>query len=80
MTGYKCFIHDVEKYEHYQNVKYLVEAMADAKIHPAIVYRELLAMKKIRDDELAEAKAKEAAADSTATKDTTAAVEPKAEN
>jgi hypothetical protein len=82
LIGYKGLINDVEKDEHYQKVKTLVDGMADGKIHPAIVYRELLAMKKIRDDELAE----EAAVDSTATKDTTAvvdttaAVEPKAEN
>jgi hypothetical protein len=50
--------------------------MADGKIHPAVVYRELLAMKKIRDDELAaEAKAKEAAADSTAATDSTAVID-----
>ena len=80
LIGYKGLINNVEKDEHYQKVKTLVDGMADGRIHPAIVFRELLAMKKIRDEELAEIKAKEAAADSTATKDTTAAVEPKAEN
>ena len=79
LIGYKGLINDVEKDEHYQKVKTLVDGMADGKIHPAIVYRELLAMKKIRDDELAEeakksaeAKAKETA-DSTAVTDTTVA-------
>lgn len=56
----------------FQKIKMLVDDVADGKIHPAIVYRELLAMKKIRDDELAETKAKEATADSTATTDMTA--------
>lgn len=77
LIGYKGLINDVEKDEHYQKVKTLVDGMADGKIHPAIVYRELLAMKKIRDDELAEeakksaeTKAKEAA-DSTAVVDST---------
>ena len=79
LIGYKGLINDVERDEHYQKVKTLVDGMADGKIHPAIVYRELLAMKKIRDDELAEeakksaeAKAKETA-DSTAVTDTTVA-------
>ena len=72
LIGYKGLINDVEKDKHYQKVKTLVDGMADGKIHPAIVYRELLAMKKIRDDELAEIKAKEAA-DSTAVTDTTVA-------
>jgi hypothetical protein len=72
LIGYKGLINNVEKDEHYQKVKTLVDGMADGRIHPAIVFRELLAMKKIRDEELAEIKAKEAAADSTATKDTTA--------
>lgn len=74
LIGYRGLMNDVEKDEKYQKVKALIDGMADGKIHPAVVYRELLAMKKIRDDELAEAKAKEAAADSTAVIDTTAAV------
>ena len=74
LIGYRGLMNDVEKDEKYQKVKALIDGMADGKIHPSIVYRELLAMKKIRDDELAEAKAKEAAADSTAVIDTTAAV------
>lgn len=76
LIGYKGLMTDVEKDEHYQKIKYLVDGMADGKIHPAVVYRELLAMKKIRDDELAaEAKAKEAAADSTAATDSTAVID-----
>ena len=63
------------KIETFLKIKTLVDGMADGKIHPAIVYRELLAMKKIRDDELAAEKAKEAAADSTAAMDTTAVVD-----
>ena len=74
LIGYRGLMNDVEKDEKYQKVKALIDGMADGKIHPAVVYRELLAMKKIRDDELAEAKAKEAAADSTVVIDTTVAV------
>ena len=70
LIGYKGLINNVEKDEHYQKVKTLVDGMADGRIHPAIVFRELLAMKKIRDEELAEIKAKEAA-DSTAVVDST---------
>ena len=86
LLGHKGLISDFDKDETYQKVKMLVDGMAEGKIHPAIVYRELLAMKKIRDEELAEEakaeelKAKEAAADSAAavvdtvaTVDTTAA-------
>ena len=72
LIGYKGLMTDVEKDEHYQKIKHLIDGMADGKIHPAIVYRELLAMKKIRDDELAAEKAKEAAADSAAVTDATA--------
>ena len=72
LLGLRLFGEDLEKHQDFQKIKTLVDGMADGKIHPASVYRELLAMKKIRDDELAEIKAKEAAADSTATKDTTA--------
>lgn len=75
LIGYKGLMTDVEKDEHYQKIKHLIDGMADGKIHPAIVYRELLAMKKIRDDEFAAEKAKEAAADSTAATDTTAVVD-----
>ena len=67
LLGHKGLIADFDKDETYQKVKMLVDGMADGKIHPAIVYRELLTMKKLQDEKLAEeAKAKEAAADSTA--------------
>ncbi len=86
LLGHKGLISDFDKDETYQKVKMLVDGMAEGKIHPAIVYRELLAMKKIRDEELAEeAKAEElkakgaeadsaaAVVDTVATVDTTAA-------
>jgi hypothetical protein len=74
LIGYNKSMEDTEKDETYQKVKVLVDGMADGKIHPAVVYRELLAMmKKIQEDKLAEeAKAKETAADSTAASDTAA--------
>lgn len=75
LLGYNFFGQDLEKNETFLKIKTLVDGMADGKIHPAIVYRELLAMKKIRDDELAAEKAKEVAADSTAATDTTAVVD-----
>jgi hypothetical protein len=76
LLGFNFFGEDLEKNETFQKIKTLVDGMADGKIHPAVVYRELLAMKKIRDEELAEeAKAKETAADSTATNDTTTVVD-----
>ena len=75
LLGYNFFGQDLEKNETFLKIKTLVDGMADGKIHPAIVYRELLAMKKIRDDELAAEKAKEAAADSTTAMDTTAVVD-----
>ena len=77
LLGYNLFGEDLEKNETYQKIKTLVDGMADGKIHPAIVYRELLAMKKVRDDELAEeatktaeATAEDAATGSTAVTDT----------
>lgn len=76
LLGHKGLITDFDKDETYQKVKMLVDGMADGKIHPAIVYRELLTMKKLQDEKLAEeAKAKEAAADSTAVTDTTVAAD-----
>ena len=84
LLGYNFFGEDLEKNQDYQKIKMLVDGMADGKIHPAIVYRELLAMKKLQDEKLAEekakmaeeeAKAKEAAADSTAVTDSTAVVD-----
>ena len=77
LLGYNLFGEDLEKNQDYQKIKALVDGMADGKIHPAIVYRELLAMKKVRDDELAEeatktaeATAEDAATGSTAVTDT----------
>ena len=72
---------DIEKSAAYQKIKYLVDGMVDGKIHPAIVYRELLAMKQIAT--VTESTKTENPADSTGTDsrdaattaDTTAAVE-----
>ena len=76
LLGYKLYGEDLEKHEGFQKVKFLVDAAVEGKVHPAIVYRELLAMKKIQDEKLAEeTKAKEAAADSTAASDTTAVID-----
>ena len=61
LLGYKGLISDYDKDEKYQKVKHLVDGMVDGKIHPAITYRELLAMKKIEEPKV------EAAADSTVT-------------
>ena len=81
LLGYNFFGEDLEKNETYQKIKSLVDGVADGKIHPAIVYRELLAMKKAEDERKAaeeakkaeeEAKAKEAEVDTTAV-DSTAA-------
>ena len=63
LLGYKGLIADYNKDENYQKVKTLIDTMVDGKIHPSIVYRELLAMKKVE----------EVVADTTAA-DTTAAV------
>ncbi len=65
LLGYQKLIRDFDNDQEYQKVKYLVDNMADGKIHPSIVYRELLAMKKPDEP---------APADSTASADTTAAV------
>ena len=76
LLNFNFFGQDLEKNETYQKIKVLVDGMADGKIHPAVVYRELLAMKQAQDEKLAEeAKAKEAAADSTAVMDSTAVVD-----
>lgn len=72
LLGYKGLIADFDKDVNYQKVKYLVDNMADGKIHPSIVYRELLAMKK--PEEPAPADSTAVPADSTASADTTAAV------
>ena len=75
LLGYNLFGEDLEKNAEFKKIKMLVDGMADGKIHPAIVYRELLSMKKIQDEKIAEekakkakeeAKAKETAADTTA--------------
>ena len=72
LLGYKSLIKDYDNDQEYQKVKYLVDNMADGKIHPSIVYRELLAMKK--PEEPAPADSTAVPADSTASADTTAAV------
>ena len=72
LLGYKSLIKDYDNDQEYQKVKYLVDNMADGKIHPSIVYRELLAMKK--PEEPAPANSTAVPADSTASADTTAAV------
>lgn len=46
LLGHRGLISDYDKDENYQKVKYLIDAMADGKIHPAIVFNQLLAMKK----------------------------------
>lgn len=46
LLGHKGLIADYDKDENYQKVKYLVDGMADGKIHPAVVFQQLLAMKK----------------------------------
>jgi hypothetical protein len=65
-------IKDFDNDQVYQKVKYLVDNMADGKIHPSIVYRELLAMKKVEEPAPADSTA--APTDSTTSADTTAAV------
>jgi len=49
LLGYKGLIADYDKDENYQKVKTLVDGMTEGRIHPAIVYRELLAMKKVEE-------------------------------
>ena len=72
LLGYKFFGVDLENNEDYQKIKVLVDGMADGKIHPAVAYRELLAMKQEeeakKDADSSEAvTGNENAADSTAT-------------
>lgn len=55
LLGYRGLIPDYDKDENFQKVKYLIDGMADGKIHPAIVYNQLLAMKK-EDEPKEEAK------------------------
>lgn len=45
LLGYKKLIADKDKDENYQKVKFLVDGMADGKIHPSVVYKQLLLMK-----------------------------------
>jgi hypothetical protein len=72
LLGYKSLIKDFDNDQVYQKVKYLVDNMADGKIHPSIVYRELLTMKKPEEPATADSTA--APADLTSSADTTAAV------
>lgn len=65
LVGYKGLLADRDKDGHYQKIKFLVDNMAEGKIHPAVVFKELLQMKKEADEENARAAAK-ASADSTA--------------
>jgi len=60
LLGYKGMIGDSGKDENYQKIKYLVDNMAEGKIPPVVVYRQLLAMKKVEE------KPKELNADTTA--------------
>ena len=74
LLGYQKLIRDFDKDQEYQKVKYLVDNMADGKIYPSIVYRELLAMKKV--EKPAPADSTVAPADSTTSADTTTATAP----
>ena len=53
LLGYKGLMKDVEKDVEmniaYQKVQYLVDGMVEGRIPPAIVYRELLSMRKVED-------------------------------
>lgn len=49
LLGHKGMIADYEKDENYVKVRTLVDGMADGKIHPAIVYNQLLAMQKVEE-------------------------------
>jgi len=46
LLGYNKLIEDREKDEDYLKVKFLTDNMAAGKIHPAVVFQQLLAMKK----------------------------------
>ncbi len=72
LLGHNGFV-DPEKDENYQKVKYLVDGMIEGRIHPAVVFRELLTMKKVEEPKVEESKT-ENSVDSTAasTPDTTA--------
>lgn len=45
LLGYKGLLADKEKDENYLKVKFLVDGMAEGKIHPGVVYNQLLQMK-----------------------------------
>lgn len=64
LLGYKGLISNYDEDENYQKVKALVDGMADGKIHPAVVYHQLLQMKKVEQT----ATDTIAATDSSATK------------
>ena len=49
LLGHKGLIADYDKDENYQKVKLLVDGMAESRIHPAVVYHQLLAMKKVEE-------------------------------
>lgn len=49
LLGYRGLIENHEKDENYQKVKMLIDGMADGKIHPAVAYHQLLAMKKVEE-------------------------------
>ncbi len=71
LLGYKNLIADPNKDENYQKVKALVDNMVDGKIPPVVVYKQLLAMKKV-EEPVEESKADTTAAtnaDSTAVAD-----------
>ena len=72
LLGYNGFV-DPETDENYLKVKKLVDGMVEGRIHPAVVFRELLAMKKVEELNVEESKT-ENSVDSTATStpDTTA--------
>ncbi|MBR3073022.1 hypothetical protein [Fibrobacter sp.] len=72
LLGYNGFV-DPETDENYLKVKALVDGMVEGRIHPAVVFRELLAMKKVEELNVEESKT-ENSMDSTAasTPDTTA--------
>ena len=82
ILGYRGLIDSSDENGKYQKVQRLVDGMADGKVHPAIVYRELLAMKKVqkpKSDEpktdAEEANVKEAATDTTAAADSAISVD-----
>jgi len=51
LLGYNNLLSDREKDENYLKVKSLTNYMIEGKVHPAIVYRQLLAMKKVEPPE-----------------------------